>query len=379
MALAPSETISALGCTITLRRVDGRVAREWFLQCDPPLGAPPADAATAAARAIDEVLAADATIASTSLFLRDAADATGVRSGFALRDLGVLSEIVQPPLDGRPFSIQLHALSPLAAGAAITSETIGSVSAPAALRLRLGDEVQLRASGIVGVGGDAETEARSMFETAEALLHAGGLEFRDVVRTWIHLRAIDRDYDALNRARRRFFAARDIDPPPASTGIQGAPVAAEPALSLGFLAVSAPTPPPRTVMHAATLNEAPQYGADFVRGLRVDDANKAALHLSGTASVDENGHTAHPEDVDAQAERMLLNLRALLDGQGADFSDVVSAIGYVKRSADAERVRAKLHGAGFGGFPIALVEAPVCRPDLLCETELLAVLPSAAR
>ena len=36
----------------------------------------------------------------------------------------------------------------------------------------------------------------------------------------------------------------------------------------------------------------------------------------------------------------------------------------------------KLRAAGFEGFPHALVEAPICRPDLLCETEALAVVLS---
>jgi hypothetical protein len=38
-------------------------------------------------------------------------------------------------------------------------------------------------------------------------------------------------------------------------------------------------------------------------------------------------------------------------------------------------VRARLRAAGFAGFPHAMVEAPICRPELLCETEALAVLP----
>jgi hypothetical protein len=46
----------------------------------------------------------------------------------------------------------------------------------------------------------------------------------------------------------------------------------------------------------------------------------------------------------------------------------------LKHPADAGRVREKLHAAGFEGFPHALVAAPICRPDLLCETEALAVL-----
>ena len=108
------------------------------------------------------------------------------------------------------------------------------------------------------------------------------------------------------------------------------------------------------------------------------ETNKVALHVSGTASIDEAGRTAHPGDFEAQADRMLVNVAALLEGQGATFGDVVSAITYLRRPADAERLREKLREAGFEGFPNALVAAPICRPDLLCETEALAVLPRAA-
>jgi hypothetical protein len=76
---------------------------------------------------------------------------------------------------------------------------------------------------------------------------------------------------------------------------------------------------------------------------------------------------------------MLVNVAALLQGQGATFGDVVSAVTYLKRPADAGRLREKLHEAGLVGFPNVLVAAPICRPELLCETEVLAVLPRAAR
>jgi enamine deaminase RidA (YjgF/YER057c/UK114 family) len=131
-------------------------------------------------------------------------------------------------------------------------------------------------------------------------------------------------------------------------------------------------------MTSPTLNEAMQYGADFVRGMRIVEANKVALHVSGTASIDEAGRTAHAGDFEAQADRMLVNIAALLEGQGADFRDVLSAITYLKDPEDGERLLVKLRAAGFEGFPHALVAAPICRPDLLCETEVLAVLPQAA-
>jgi enamine deaminase RidA (YjgF/YER057c/UK114 family) len=111
--------------------------------------------------------------------------------------------------------------------------------------------------------------------------------------------------------------------------------------------------------------------------MRMLETNKVALHVSGTASIDEAGRTAHPGDFEAQAERMLVNVAALLEGQGASFGDVVSAVTYLKRPADAQRLRTKLHEAGFEGFPNVLVAASICRPELLCETEALAVLPRA--
>jgi enamine deaminase RidA (YjgF/YER057c/UK114 family) len=214
-----------------------------------------------------------------------------------------------------------------------------------------------------------------MFRLADDLLRQAGLEFRDVVRAWIYLRDIDRDYGDLNRARRVFFAERGIDPVPASTGIGGGPVPEGHDLCLGVYAVRAGHPLVRTVMTSPTLNEAAQYGADFVRGMKMVETNKVALHVSGTASIDEQGRTAHVGDFDAQVDRMFLNIAALLAGQGATFSDVVSAITYVKHPADAGRLREKLQAAGFVGFPHALVAAPICRPDLLCETEALAVMP----
>ena len=200
-----------------------------------------------------------------------------------------------------------------------------------------------------------------MFGRAEDLLQRAGMSFHDVVRTWIYLRDIDRDYDALNRARRAFFEARGIAPVPASTGIGAAPVSGAHDLCLAIQAVRAAEPPARTVMTSPTLNEAGEYGADFVRGLRVAGTNAVALQVSGTASIDEKGATAHPGDFDAQAARMLVNIAALLEGQGAGFGDIVSAITYLKHPTDAERLRAAFRHAGFGGFPHTIVAAHLLR------------------
>jgi enamine deaminase RidA (YjgF/YER057c/UK114 family) len=400
-----AETIQINGCRIVLRRVGGPEARELFFVCQPP--ADTADAgqqADAIYRAILGTLEAEggsfASVVCETLFLRSLrAELEPVRAARrrmlaacgAPPDRPATTEIEQPPLNERAcLEVSVQAVLPvLPEGPPLRMDVVEARPAcgcaecarSRGLRLHVGAERRLHASGLYGPGEDAYEQTLAMFGVAEDLLRQAGMEFRDVVRTWIHLRDIDRDYADLNRARRAFFDAHGIDPAPASTGIGGAPVPDEHDLCLGVYAVRSlrsPGPRERIAMSAATLGEATRYGSDFARGIRMLETNKVALHVSGTASIDEAGRTAHPGDFDAQADRMLVNVAALLEGQRASFADVVSAVTYLKRPADAARLREKLHEAGFEGFPNALVAAPVCRPELLCETEALAVLPRAA-
>jgi enamine deaminase RidA (YjgF/YER057c/UK114 family) len=243
--------------------------------------------------------------------------------------------------------------------------------------VRLGDHTSVYTTNVHGTGGDALAEASSMFHEAERLLEQCGMGFSDVVRTWIHLRDIARDYDALNRARREFFRTRAVEPRPASTGVQGAPFPDAHDFAMSLWAVRSARSLDRQCMSTRSLAEAWSYGADFSRGLRVVDANRVTLHVSGTASIDEAGRTVHVGDLDGQVDRMLHNVAALLAEQGATFAHVLSAVAYLKDPGDAALLRARCRERGFDGFPCAVVEAPLCRPELLCEVEAVAALPLA--
>lgn len=258
------------------------------------------------------------------------------------------------------------------AGAACTC---GGCTAAGARLVRLGEQTSLFTSNVYGSGGDTYEQALDMFRAGERLLRECGMDFHDVVRTWIHLRDIDRDYDALNAARREFFTRSGIELRPASTGVQGGPFPDAHACSLILQAVKSPEPLDARPMSTPSLNEAWSYGADFSRGLRVTEANGVTLYVSGTASIDEAGRTAHPGDLAAQAERMLDNVASLLAGQGATPASLVRGVTYLKRASDAPFVRALFRRRGFDSFPCAFVEAGLCRPELLCETEAVALLP----
>jgi enamine deaminase RidA (YjgF/YER057c/UK114 family) len=229
-------------------------------------------------------------------------------------------------------------------------------------------------ANICGTPGNSEDEACNMFQSAGEQLQKEQLSFRDVIRTWIHLRDIDRDYAGLNRGRTRYFREQGLAFPPASTGIGGTPPLQTEKMCLSLYAIERST---REVqcMSTPTLNEAWTYGSDFSRGIKVAGANGITLFVSGTASVDEEGSTVHENDFEAQAERMILNISTLLNSQNALWRNVVSGITYLKNPADVQRLMKVFSQKGVHGFPNAIVQAHVCRPDLLCEMEAIAVLP----
>ena len=384
-------------CSTALRRFAGPEADELAILCRPEGSAPDAARqADAAYRALAEQLsAAQATfadVASETLFLRDIQrDLPPLLDARArvLADIGQTAGagtpafIEQPPLsDGTALELAAAVVVPHRRDAWSVRDVAAVPACPCAgcahsgARLvRLGDQTSLHTTNLYGTGADAFEQATNMFAVAERLLDRCGLGFRDVVRTWIHLRDIDRDYDALNNARRDFFERHGIEPRPASTGVQGGPFPPQHDVSMRLEALRSPRPLDRTLMSTPMLNEAWSYGADFSRGLRVADVNKVALYISGTASIDDAGRTVHVGDVAAQVARMLDNIASLLARQGATFANLVSGVVYLKRAGDAQVLRDLCRQRGFDGFPCALVEAPLCRPDLLCEAEAVAMLP----
>ena len=70
--------------------------------------------------------------------------------------------------------------------------------------------------------GDVRAQTRRTFANITGLLAAEGATWQDVVRTTCYLRDIERDYDAFNEERTHFYHAHQLDPLPASTGVQAA-------------------------------------------------------------------------------------------------------------------------------------------------------------
>lgn len=137
----------------------------------------------------------------------------------------------------------------------------------------------------------------------------------------------------------------------------------------------------KAIKAPGVLNEAPQYGSAFPRGLRLElPGGVTQLLISGTASVGENGETLYEGDFRAQVWRTFHNITRLLESEGATWHDIVRNTCYLR---DIERdyrdfnsVRNEFYTAlGLDPFPASTaVQARICRSDLLVEIEAAAIM-----
>jgi enamine deaminase RidA (YjgF/YER057c/UK114 family) len=91
--------------------------------------------------------------------------------------------------------------------------------------------------------GDFRAQLRRTYHNITGLLEAEGATWHDIVRTTCYLRDIERDYEAFNEERTRFFQEQKLDPVPASTGIQA--ILCRPELLIEIEAIAMFTVPPK--------------------------------------------------------------------------------------------------------------------------------------
>lgn len=135
----------------------------------------------------------------------------------------------------------------------------------------------------------------------------------------------------------------------------------------------------RAMKAPEALNEAPDYGSAFSRGMRVDLNGLVILFISGTASVDEAGRTVHAGDLRAQCRRTFHNITKLLEAEGASWKDIIRTTCYLRdidrdyKEFNEERTRF-YNEQELDPYPASTgIQAKLCRSDLLVEIEAIAM------
>jgi chorismate lyase/3-hydroxybenzoate synthase len=231
--------------------------------------------------------------------------------------------------------------------------------------------------------GDVEAATRDHFAELLELLAARG--YPHLLRVWNYLPAInagegdEETYRRFNAGRARAFAER--------FGEEGAPRRYPAASTVGtpgvdlrtaFLACVAPPERVENPRQVRAYRYPPRYGRvapSFSRATVAPPGLAGALFLSGTASI--AGHeTRFAGSVEDQLAETLVNLEAVIEAArpasprppaplaGLDLVKV-----YLRHAGDAARVRAALARALDPATPVVLLEADICRRDLLIEID----------
>jgi enamine deaminase RidA (YjgF/YER057c/UK114 family) len=295
-----------------------------------------------------------------------------------------MTYIQQPPCHRtQRLELQIYAILPKNPASASVRTFYDEPTRTTSKLLEIGGRRHLYIADIKGAGdepsnpGTFREQSDRMFAHCARLLAQHGAKFTDVLRTWCYMTDIDHTYADFNLSRNAFFEVEGVRRLPASTGIEAKLWPPQALCGMDLYALLDPQGVPVEIMHTPTLNEAADYGSSFSRGMKVDLPEKLVLYISGTASVDEYGATVHVGDVRKQLERMLLNVRELLAPHGASLEDLTQIATFLKQAEYLETYEQVLAEWGINQVPNTLVEAGVCRPDLLCEMEAIAILPKS--
>jgi len=239
-----------------------------------------------------------------------------------------------------------------------------------------------------------DAQAAALWRALKTHIENAGFTIGDLMRTWFYNDRILDWYAGFNRVRNTFFTENNIFGTlvPASTGI-GASNAAGAALTADALVIApknsaapaAPTasaaPAPLRIAAVTSPLQCPAYDykSAFSRAVEclepASDGDGCLRHLtiSGTASIEPGGLTAHVGDLDAQIDLTLRVVAAILESRNMSWSDTARAILYFPKIEWMPRWHARRAALGLPELPAIFAHTDICRDDLLFEIELDAV------
>lgn len=207
--------------------------------------------------------------------------------------------------------------------------------------------------------------------------------YSNLLRVWNYLSDINDEQDDLERYRRfcvgRFNAFHEFD-----TGFEQALPAAtaaglhNPGLFIYFLAARGTSQPIENPRQLNPYHYPPQHSPrspSFSRAIVKDWGAHSQLFISGTGSIVEH-QSLHDGDVVAQLTEILRNIDALLEHaanvSGTDFRHKCTTSTfkvYLRHAADLRLIQEHLAHALGEGASVLLLNADLCRKELLMEIE----------
>jgi len=223
---------------------------------------------------------------------------------------------------------------------------------------------------------------KELFNNIEHYIIENNFLIKDILRTWIYVSDINKNYADFNKARIEFFEkneirySADFNELPASTCIGGA--SPESKISINLVCVDKKKSFPKIKrIYNEFQNEADGnaylFKPTFSRALLVEDEDLMELQISGTASINETGETVYKNDPYNQIKKTMLNVAALLKQADQNFEDICESTCFFKKPEYFNDYLDVMKELQINNFSASCVVGDVCRDDLLFEFDGVAI------
>jgi enamine deaminase RidA (YjgF/YER057c/UK114 family) len=390
------ETSDAVGYSV----VELNDVRHVFAAAMPRTGETLQEQAADALKTIEAVIKEEGTLGSIvkqAVFVRDPKsmdECRAIINDFYGPELPATSYIAQPPCGGKLISIEALGVGRRPGDVKILRLSNTSVIASH------NDLSWIHCANIMPDTPATRVygQALSCFRQMNEELASCGVNFNQVIRTWLYLGDITgpegdlQRYQELNRARTDYFQGVNFfegrlpegfnkETYPASTGIG----TSDREVLMSCIALDTRRDdiklvPLENPVQTSAFDYSAVYSPEspkFARAMAVTAGEFATIFVSGTASITKS-ETLHEGDAVGQTLQTLANIQALISeenfrqhgapGFGTGLRNLALVRVYIKRQEDYEGVR-RVCQEMLGELPTVYAIADVCRPDLLVEIE----------
>src|SRR5437764_95510 len=220
-----------------------------------------------------------------------------------------------------------------------------AIQAPAGRVLFLSGQIAVDPVRDRLIKGDVVKQTDRAMQNLKAVLEAGGASFDDVVKTTLFLTDLA-DFNKVNETYGRYFQ----NVPPARATVQVAALSRGARVAIEGVAVKRGGAPAVPGLFAVQSAQAPRAIGPYSQA--IDVSAGSFVFVSGQIPIDPATGQRAQGDIVAQTERVMENLKAVLEAGGASFDKVVKTTIFVADMADFAKVN-ETYGRYFQKAPPA--------------------------
>lgn len=218
-------------------------------------------------------------------------------------------------------------------------------------------------------------QSKQSFKMLDGTLSMVGMDIGNVARTWFFLNDLLNWYDDFNSVRNEYYTAKGIFEKmiPASTGVGAGNLGSSSLLLGGYALKEKQNSINIEAVESPFQCPASDYKSSFSRAVEINHPDYRHLIVSGTASITTEGETANIGSIKKQIELTMKVVKGILQSREMTWENVTRGIVYFKNKTDIKSFENYCAENNLPLLPLSMIQADICRDELLFEIEVDAI------